>query len=392
MMQVGGANLGGAVVSIVMPAYNAGKNIRCAIDSVRSQSFSDWELIIIDDHSMDDTSDIVASYASVDDRIRLAKNAGKGVSSARNCGIRLARGELIGFLDADDFYFEDALGKRVSYLLDKRGVDAVFCPTEMVDEDSNKLDWVLGAKSVIGFSDMYSCPFHINSVMLRRDIFEGVGFDEDVTNGEDWLLWQRIARMGINFHMVGTCRVAYRQHKTSTVLSDFLKHEKMIEKVISIIYGADPDCPEPHEAYKEGLRKPPKKVIILKRRFGLMIRLLLDNDETGAELIAREFSPSIWRAMSVSSIVSICKFSAMRYYICKDSEWLSHWHRQSSIIQPFIERTFPSGLYPNMGERLFREIGKCGRAEGLRSFLRALPGARATYHTLRGMYRTLSGT
>jgi glycosyltransferase involved in cell wall biosynthesis len=370
-MRVGEPEPEGPLVSIVMPAHNAGETIGYAIDSVRRQSFSNWEMVIIDDHSTDDTAEVAASYGATDDRIRYVENSKKGVSSARNFAIELARGELIGFLDADDFYYEDALGKRVRHLVDNRSVDAVFCPTEMVDEASDRLGWVVGTRPIVGFPDMHSCPFHINGVMLRRRALKGMRFDEDVTNGEDWLLWQRIARTGTNFHIVDTCRVAYRQDKESTVHCDFLEHEKRIEKVISVIYGQDPDCAMPHEVFKDGLRDPPKELVFMKRRLGTMIRFLLSNDEEGALSIARQFHPVVWQQLPASVVARMIQFATMRYYVCKSTEWLAHWSQHCDTIKPFFERNFPRGTYPNMGGTLFREIeGSNQRRAGPRQSLR----------------------
>lgn len=360
-MGIGRPRLEGVLVSIVMPAYNAGETIGYAIDSVRRQSFSNWEMVIVNDHSTDDTAEVAVSYGEADDRIRFVENPKKGVSSARNCGVELAKGELIGFLDADDFYYEDALGKRVSHLLDRQSVDAVFCPTEIVDEASNRLGWVLGTRSTVGFRDMHSCPFHINSVLLRRTVLNGMGFDEDVTNGEDWLLWQRIARTGTNFHMLHTCRVAYRQHKRSTIFRNFLEHERRIEKVISIIYGSDPDCPMPHEAFKDGLKDPPKELVFMKRRLSVIIRLLLNKDEAGAQSLAGQFDPLVWQRLSASSIARMIQFATMRYYVCNSDEWLAYWHQHCDTIKPFFQTNFPARTYPNMGEALFREIERANQ-------------------------------
>lgn len=90
--------------SIIMPTYNAEKYIKYSIDSVRNQVYKNWELVVIDDNSKDNTVDIVKSYINKDQRIKLFKNQGKGAGSARNTGIEKAQGNYIAFIDSDDIY------------------------------------------------------------------------------------------------------------------------------------------------------------------------------------------------------------------------------------------------------------------------------------------------
>ena len=339
-----------------MPAYNAGKHIKYAIDSISSQSYKNWELLIVDDQSTDDTRYIAQGCIRIDRRIRLIKNEKRGVSSARNMGLEEAIGEIITFLDADDYYFEDALRDRVHHLVTNPDYYAVYCLTEIVDENLKKLNWVLGSRPVITFRDMHTCPFHINSLMLRAKLFDRFRFNENFSNGEDWLLWQRIARTGINYHLVDTCKVAYRLHRGSTVFNDLIKHENMLLKVISIIYGLDPDCPDSHPLYSKGLKEPSKDIVVLMRRFGLLFYLLLINEKEKAQLIAKEFSPTIWGKVNIYLIARIIKFTIMRCFICDSNEWKFFWRKELRKIKPFLDINFPPNLYPNMGKRLFRVI------------------------------------
>lgn len=106
------------LVSVIMPAYNAEKYIKQSIASVISQSYSNWELLITDDRSTDETQRIVEKYGSKDPRIKLfisAKNGGAGV--ARNNSIKQANGRFIAFLDADDQWLPDKLTKQIDFML-----------------------------------------------------------------------------------------------------------------------------------------------------------------------------------------------------------------------------------------------------------------------------------
>ena len=95
-------------ISIVIPAYNAGPYLIDSITSVINQSFTLWELIVVDDGSTDNTAEIVNPFLT-DERITLIRQTNKGVSAARNAGIKAARGRFITFLDADDYYYPNNL-------------------------------------------------------------------------------------------------------------------------------------------------------------------------------------------------------------------------------------------------------------------------------------------
>src|SRR5712691_9085475 len=106
-----------ALVSIIMPAFNAQRYIAEAVQSVVAQSYPHWELLVVDDGSSDDTVRIAESFAQRDSRVKLLRNAGrKGVSSARNTGIDRSEGEFVGFLDADDGYGPGSLEDRIRFL------------------------------------------------------------------------------------------------------------------------------------------------------------------------------------------------------------------------------------------------------------------------------------
>lgn len=108
------------LVSIIMPCFNAASYIRESVESIRSQTFKEWELIIVDDCSKDSSIDIISSLVKEDERIKLIchkKNA--GVSAARNTGIAEARGEYIAFLDSDDIWKPEKLEKQLAFMKEK---------------------------------------------------------------------------------------------------------------------------------------------------------------------------------------------------------------------------------------------------------------------------------
>ena len=96
-------------ISIITPVYQAEKFLKKCVDSILVQSFSDWELLLIDDGSTDKSGEICQAYAQADPRVRYHKKNNGGVSSARNLGVKLAKGKYLTFVDSDDFAAEDLL-------------------------------------------------------------------------------------------------------------------------------------------------------------------------------------------------------------------------------------------------------------------------------------------
>lgn len=126
-------------VSVIMPSYNAGRTIAQSIQSVISQGYQNWELIIVDDKSTDNTCDIISHYAAEDPRIRpvfLEKNSG-GPASPRNHGLKLARGRYIAFLDSDDLWLPTKLEVQISYM--DNSASAFCCSSyNVIDHKGNK--------------------------------------------------------------------------------------------------------------------------------------------------------------------------------------------------------------------------------------------------------------
>src|SRR5215467_10383964 len=103
-------------VSVIVPAYKAGKYIEATIRSVLAQSWRDFELIVVDDGSPDDQEEIVKRLATEDNRIRYVKQQNAGVSAARNNGYELSKGKYLAFLDADDTWLNDNLSRKIELL------------------------------------------------------------------------------------------------------------------------------------------------------------------------------------------------------------------------------------------------------------------------------------
>lgn len=122
------------MVSVIMPAYNAAAYIAEAIRSVQSQTMMDWELLVIDDCSSDDTRQIVQTLARKDSRIHLLPNEkNMGTARTRNRGMDLCHGVYIALLDSDDVWYPQKLQQQID-LAEETGADIVYCSYAMVDQ------------------------------------------------------------------------------------------------------------------------------------------------------------------------------------------------------------------------------------------------------------------
>jgi glycosyltransferase involved in cell wall biosynthesis len=201
------------LISVVLPAYNAAEYIAQAIESVIRQSWTDWELIIVNDGSRDNTNDIIVSFLK-DERIRLVTQENGGVSRARNRGIQLARGNWIAFLDADDIWLPEKLKKQMVVV--KKYPEVGVCGTSMetIGRDSRTIH-SFPEEDFFGHASrklvMGSLSFPLSSGLVRRELFEKTGgFDEQITSfSEDFDFWLRASLIS-PFYKIGETLIRYR--------------------------------------------------------------------------------------------------------------------------------------------------------------------------------------
>ena len=179
-------------VSIITPAYNVEHRICETIESVLSQTYREWEMIIIDDLSKDDTVSIVNNYIKKDQRIKLVKlEKNSGPAVARNTGIELAKGQYIAFLDSDDIWLPTKLEKQIKFMQDNDL--AVTCSSyHTIDEDGKKINTRV-VKESFSYSDMLKSN-HIGNLTGIYDCEKlGKLFMDDVGH-EDYTLWLRVMK------------------------------------------------------------------------------------------------------------------------------------------------------------------------------------------------------
>ena len=186
------------LISVVVPCFNVRRYVATALESLLAQSHARWEAVFVDDGSTDGTADLIAGYA--DARLRLVRQANRGVSAARNRGVELAAGDALLFLDADDWLAPDAMARMAARLQETAAVAAygAFC---FVTEDGSDRVRVKAGPFPAGdiverllVENLFANGGHL---LIRRSAIDAVGgFRDDLRFGEDWEYWTRLALRG----------------------------------------------------------------------------------------------------------------------------------------------------------------------------------------------------
>lgn len=204
------------LVSIIMPCFNGANTIKGSIESVISQSYSNWELLITDDSSTDNSIQIIESFS--DERIILLKNTGsRGVANARNFSIQHARGEFIAFLDCDDMWFSSKLFLQLE-ALKHSGLNV--CHSSYVRfKDSGEELGVVNARGLVTFSDMLTGNKIGNLTGIYNCSLLGKFYQKQIGH-EDYLMWFEILKksnsIGLEF-----CLASYRVSSSSVSSNKF---------------------------------------------------------------------------------------------------------------------------------------------------------------------------
>ncbi len=196
------------LISIILPTFNHAKFLKKAIESVINQSYINWELIIIDNNSTDETFDIVNSYS--DRRIRYSKIQNNGVIAAsRNYGISLSNGTWIAFLDSDDWWTDNKLSRSVKYI-NKGKFDLIYHDLFLVYKTNQKSYQRLAKSRNLSspvFEDLLLNGNAIlnSSVIVRKDLLEEVGLiscDTDKITWEDYDCWLKVSQRTNKFYYI----------------------------------------------------------------------------------------------------------------------------------------------------------------------------------------------
>ncbi len=190
------------LISIIMAAYNAEKTIGFAVESVLNQTYNDFELIIVNDCSKDNTEAIIKSYAEKDSRVKpISNEKNLGVSLTRLEALKKSQGEWIAILDSDDAWMPDKLEKQIK-LQQSKNADLVFTGVKYIDSEGNSLDWELNVPEEIGYKKLLKQNLIANpSTLVSKKLYsDHYAIGDDMH--EDFALWLSILKSGIIAHAV----------------------------------------------------------------------------------------------------------------------------------------------------------------------------------------------
>ncbi len=237
-------------VSVVVPAYNVGSYIEEALVSLERQSFQDFEVLVVDDGSTDDTAQRIQPFCQRDSRFVLLQKPNGGLSSARNYGIRHARGEYIALLDGDDIYEPDKLSIHVALLDQQADVGVTYSASRAIRDDGRPTFMLLSGKPI------HPDPLlallcknfigHGSNAVFRRCLFDEVGeFDETLRSSEDSDFWLRVAAtQRWRFYREPQVLCGYRV-RPSGLSFNVAQMQQSRERVIEAAYRRSPERVKP---------------------------------------------------------------------------------------------------------------------------------------------------
>ena len=205
-----------SLASIIIPAYNASKYIAETVQSVVNQTYSNWELIIVDDGSTDNTLKIIDAIAQTDSRIKYLTKNNSGVSDTRNKGLSIAKGEFISFLDADDIWHTNNLEEKIKFI-QKDNIDVAYSNCEKIDRNSNSLNNILTGSETPLLSDILLLRGNYltapSGIVLKKNVLDKIGgFDTNLSNNADQDLWIRILSNNFKIKLIKLVLWKYRVH------------------------------------------------------------------------------------------------------------------------------------------------------------------------------------
>lgn len=197
-------------VSVIVPVFNAQKCISDTIMSVLNQTYKDWELLLVDDGSSDDSVSVMKGFS--DERIHvLANDEGKGAADARNCGVRHSKGRYVAFLDADDLWLPDKLEKQVEYMQSK-SIAFSFTGYEFADENGNGIGIIVKVPTIMKYKDaIKNTTIFTSTVMFDMDKLSKEDIKMPNVVSEDSATWWKVLKKGYDAYGINESLTLYRR-------------------------------------------------------------------------------------------------------------------------------------------------------------------------------------
>ena len=221
------------LVSIIVPCYNQAHFLDETLQSVLNQTYADWECIIVNDGSPDNTKEVANRWVLRDKRFKYFYKENGGLSSARNAGIKMSLGEYILPLDSDDVIDTNFLTRLVPELTKDKSLAIISCYSKFFEKSTNNIVFKLKPNG-----STYEYLLYVNQLiatsLYRKKCWEKVGgYDESMKNGfEDWEFWLNITKRGWNYKIVEEFLFYYRKSKQSMLVDTINNHSETNKEYI----------------------------------------------------------------------------------------------------------------------------------------------------------------
>lgn len=208
------------LVSIVMPNYNSEKYLKATIESVLAQTYTNWELLFVDDCSTDNSLEIVRSYS--DSRIKILQNEqNSGAAVSRNYALREAKGKWIAFLDSDDLWKPEKLERQLAYMQDN-GISFSYTDYEVIDENNKIISTFKPSLDVCHYKDILKHNYiGCLTVIYDSEKLGKVFMPTNAPKREDLACWLSILRSGEKAYCLHECLAQYKVHANSVSSNKF---------------------------------------------------------------------------------------------------------------------------------------------------------------------------
>lgn len=229
------------LISVIIPVYNGDRTIKETVESVLNQTFRDFELIVIDDGSIDRTLEVLSAIH--DPRMQIFSYQNAGLAASRNRGLAIASGEYVSFLDADDLWMPNKLLAQLRTLIKDMWASVAYSWTDYIDESGNFVrpgGYLAANGDVLAkLLTIYFLENGSNALISRQAVLDVGGFDETLSAAEDWDLFLKLASR-YRFVAVLEVQVLYRLSANS-MSADVARQEAACVKVLKRTYKTNPE-------------------------------------------------------------------------------------------------------------------------------------------------------
>lgn len=235
------------LISVIIPVYNTENYLDACVQSVLGQTYKDMEIILVDDGSTDGSGRICDQYAAQHANVRVVHNENRGPAASRKCGIELAQGSLVLFVDADDWIDADMLDILHRELCKSRA-DVVLCAYEDVYKNGKTEKHSAVSGDAAEWTSFAECVYEIHGTrtistgpwakLYRKELFAGIDFREHITIGEDYTMLLQVLRNASRVRMLGTVLYHRRMFGGNISRSGYTeRHKKALENYLQVRDG-----------------------------------------------------------------------------------------------------------------------------------------------------------